>query len=203
MDELDQFKRQWKEDEAFKKVNQSDIKGMLQKSSTSIVKWIFIICCLELSIGIILSIILPYEKEEFLIFEILTWVYEILSAGAVLYFAYIFYTLLNNIKNTQNTKSLMENILAVRKNANHYIKFNLWCVHYTIVLSIIHKITMEVYETHNWLMAFLIFILGIFLYIVFGYIFIKIIKGYYYLIYGLLLKKLNTNYEELTRLEQE
>ncbi|MEN5432863.1 hypothetical protein ABE545_04385 [Sphingobacterium faecium] len=203
MNELDQFKKQWKENENFMKLNQSEIKAILHKSSTSIVKWIFIICCLELLLGITLSFILPSEKEEFLAFELLNWTYEIISYIAIFYFIYIFFKLLKKIKNTNNTKSLMEAILAVRKNADHYIKFNLWCINYVIIISLLHNIVAEFYESHSWSMVLFILILGSILSFTFGYVFIKLAKGYYHLIYGKLLKKLNHNYEELTRLEEE
>lgn len=203
MDELDQLKKQWLKNTNFTKFNQTEIKAILHKSSTSIVKWIFIICCLELLLGITLSIVLPSEKEEFIAFEVLNWAYEIVSYFAIFYFIYIFFKLLKRIKNTNNTKLLMEDILAVRKNADYYIKFNLWCIIYVIIISLIHKIVVEFYESHSWSMVLFVLILGSILSFIFGYIFIKLVKGYYHLIYGKLLKKLNDNFEELTHLEEE
>ena len=44
MDELELLKKDWKNNNAqFKQVSENEIYGMLHKSSSSIVKWIFII----------------------------------------------------------------------------------------------------------------------------------------------------------------
>ena len=49
MDELELLKKDWKNNnEQFKQVSENEIYGMLQKSSSSIVKWIFIISILEI-----------------------------------------------------------------------------------------------------------------------------------------------------------
>ena len=49
MDELELLKKDWKNNNAqFKQVSENEIYGMLHKSSSSIVKWIFIISILEI-----------------------------------------------------------------------------------------------------------------------------------------------------------
>ena len=59
MNELDLLKTHWQKDQEYIRFKKEDIIGMLHKSSSSIVKWIFIICCLELLLGIALNIVFP------------------------------------------------------------------------------------------------------------------------------------------------
>ena len=48
MDELELLKKDWKKNDGqFKQVSENEIYGMLHKSSSSIVKWIFIISIVE------------------------------------------------------------------------------------------------------------------------------------------------------------
>lgn len=203
MDELDQLKKQWKEDQHFDKVDQSTIKTMLHKSSTSIVKWIFIICCIEFIIGLIIPFILPSEKETISIFRFLEWFYSFVVFISCIYFIEKFYKLHRKIKSTNNIKSLLLDILKVRKNAEEYIKFNINCFIYVIIISIIRLIIDEYITTHSWNKVIFVTILGSIISLIFGYIIIKLIKVYYKMLYGILLKKLDKNYEELTRLEED
>ena len=56
MDELELLKKDWKNNnEQFKQVSENEIYGMLQKSSSSIVKWIFIISIFEIILWTILG----------------------------------------------------------------------------------------------------------------------------------------------------
>ena len=49
MDELELLKKDWKKNDGqFKQISENEIYGMLHKSSSSIVKWIFIISILEI-----------------------------------------------------------------------------------------------------------------------------------------------------------
>ena len=203
MDELDLLKKHWNQHQEFPKINKDGIRQMLHKSSSSIVKWIFIVCCLELCLFIGLTIFLPTEKERFEIFQVIDLLFEICSYGIVLYFLWTFYKHMNEIKSTQNTKALIENILQVRKSAEKYIQLNLMLMNLVIGTALLSVLYEKWYDQAQANMTFyssiiiLIIVLG-----VFAWLLNKLIKGYYHLIYGLLLKKLNKNYEELIKLEE-
>lgn len=52
MEELDFLKSHWQKKESFPQIEANEIRNMLHKSSSSIVKWIFIISILEFVFGI-------------------------------------------------------------------------------------------------------------------------------------------------------
>ncbi|MFZ4862350.1 hypothetical protein ACL9RF_09200 [Sphingobacterium sp. Mn56C] len=208
MDGLDLLKKHWNKDQDFPKVNGDEIHTMLRKSSSSIVKWIFIICCLELIIGLSLSFSIPVEKEKFFAFAVLGYVYDLVFYVVVLYFMFKFFINLRKINNTQNTKSLMESILDVRKNADRYIQFNLWCIYLTILITFVHVLVDEIYLKYHddavkdWSYIILLIFIFTALFSLFAVVLVLVIKFYYRMVYGFFLKKLNNNYEELTKLER-
>lgn len=203
MNELDLLKKHWDKDNNFPKVNKKELGNMLHKSSTSIVKWIFIICCLELMLGVVLFAVFPSEQPEYLVLNVLDWIYDLIFYIIIFCFIYRFYTLYVSIKNTSSVRGLMENVVAVRDNADRYIRFNLLYINITFIILYIYLL-IEEYMEHSFsgkLIFYSIFaaiLVGIFV-----FIFRKIVKLYYRLVYGILLKKLNRNYENLISMENE
>jgi len=213
MNELDLLKTHWQKDQEYIKFKKEDILRMLHKSSSSIVKWIFIICCLELLLGIVLNIVFPTKYHENIFLKIKEVFINIISYGIPLYFIYMFFTLFKRIKSLNNTKLLLENIAAVRKNAELYIRYNLLFFTFLIIIQSIEKLIenngkyfgddIPTYGGTYW--GVLLF--GLVTAIIFSSLTILlarfIYKLYYKIIYGFLLKKLNKNYEELVALEAE
>lgn len=207
MDELDFLKQHWQKDQDFPKVNQEEIRNMLHKSSSSLVKWIFIISLIELFLGILVNVIVfIYDKnaEELpLGMDILTGIIDVGSYIIILYFIYAFFNSYRKIKNTNNTKELLSNILVTRKTVANYIKFNIYLIIVGIGLSAMSLIWEEdvLHKSvgHN-IMFITILVIVLFL---FGWLSIAIVKMVYKLIYIRLVKKLEKNYEELERLEKE
>lgn len=204
MDELDQFKKQWKENENFTKLNQSEITAILHRSSTSIVKWIFIISLIELSLGIILSLLLPTSNRDKSPFShFLDYASESFFYCAIAYFIYKFFKSYTSISSTNSTKKLLNSILETRKHVGNYIKFNIYFIMYSFFVGFVELTIRKINLESQWganlllIMAFAICITIV------AYLFILIVKFYYKIVYRRLLKKLNNNYEELTRLEQE
>lgn len=111
MDGLDLLKKHWNTDKQFPQIDSSEIHIMLHRSSSSIVRWIFFICCLEFTLWLALSLFLPVEKENLLFFQITDGIYNIVFYACIFYFIFQFYTLLVQIKSTNNTRKLMESIL--------------------------------------------------------------------------------------------
>lgn len=207
MDELDFLKQHWKKDQDFPKVNQEEIRNMLHKSSSSLVKWIFIISLIELFLGILVNVaVFIYDKNAEALplgMDILTGIIDVGSYIVILYFIYAFFNSYRKIKNTNNTKELLSNILVTRKTVGYYIKFNIYLIIVGIGLSAMSLIWEEdvLHKTvgHN-IMFITMLVIVLFL---FGWLSIAIVKMVYKFIYIRLVKKLEKNYEELERLENE
>jgi len=202
MNELDLLKMHWQKDDDYIKFKKEDIISMVHKSSTSIVKWIFIICCIELLLGLSLGFINGNEESKPIFLKIIFIIADIVFYVVTMYFIYRFYLLLKQITNYSDTRYLLRTIIDVRENADKYIKFNILCFFITFIMSCISTIYLKYSEQQSWGEQ-------IFYGIAFGIIMTlvwllcrKIIKLYYKLVYGILLKKLNKNYEELIELDK-
>ena len=204
MDELELLKKDWnKKGNNYPKLTYDEIYKMILKKSSSIVKWIFIISLLEFSLGILLLLINPeFESEAMVPTWIDTMTYFMLPV--IIYFIYRFYKNYKNISVTDNIKTLINNILSTRKIVKYYIIFNLvfagiasmstFFVGYAEVSGVTFS---ELNASANFgelsililtALAVTIFILGL-------------IYGIYYLLYGILLKRLKKNYKELKKME--
>ena len=127
----------------------------------------------------------------------------------LIYFFVIFYKNYKEISNTDSTKSLMQKILKTRKTVKHYVIFNLVFLFISsIVGSTIElsnnpdlKLTILQFENTNDLYIFYAIVIGITLITI--VILSAILLGFYYLVYGILLKRLKQNYKELEAIEVE
>lgn len=207
MDELDFLKQHWQKDQGFPKVNKEEIRNMLHKSSSSLVKWIFIISIIELFLGVLLNVFVflsdtDPEKMPYPL-ELLTNFIDVVSYIIILYFIYSFFNSYRKIKNTNNTKELLSNILLTRKTVTYYIRFNIYMILVGLGITALRMIWEEdVFHKsvgHN--ILFFTF-LGIVIFLI-GWAMIAFVKWIYKLIYIRLVKKLEKNYEELERLERE
>lgn len=212
MEELDLLKRDWNKKDNFPNVSEDRIYGMLHKNSSSNVKWIFIISILELSLGIVLSIGLSFTKFDEENIDFLKKIhiynyYEVFMAimyAVVLYFIVRFYLMYKKVSTTDNIKQLMTNILKTRKTVQHYILFNLvaFAIGFITLASYSLKISLDKtaiqgageIPTSIYIVSFLVLLLitGI---LTGGFWLI------YRLIYGILLKKLKKNFEELKKID--
>lgn len=212
MDELEILKKDWKNKEhSFNQITEKEIYGMLHKRSSSIVKWIFIISVCEFLFWIVASLLMRnnekinkfYDYDKFHVMTIL----EFVNYGILIYFIIKFYKNYRKINTTQPIKSLIKNVLNTRKTVQTYIKI---IIVYTILTTIIMffvqfnfdpeiaKIYHEVEKSGN---ETLFVVLSLLLTLVFIGIFSLFVWLFYRLIYGILLKRLYHNYEELKKLE--
>ena len=210
MDELELLKKDWdKQKPEYKKLSATDIYPMLQKKSSSIVKTLFYISVAELLFWIVVSIIPyftsdSYKKRFDSIYTNETFfsVLNILTYGIVLLFIYLLFKSHKAISVTDNAKKLMESILKTRKIIKYYVLYNLIIAGISIVAGTLVAInqnpelanTVSHFNHHQKLMGCAI-VLGI------ATAFVLIIWLFYRLLYGLLLKRLNRNYNELKKLE--
>jgi len=212
MDELDILKKDWqKDDSRYPKLSYDEIYTMILKKSSSIVKWIFIISILEFVFWTIISFALKdadfNKKFESYNAQNIMIPFMILGYLILAYFFYKFFMNYRTISVTDNAKRLMENILKTRRTVRHYVAFNLvyLVVSAFLVLSIEFKrdpdmvATIDKAAANGELLKFYaVTILATTLVLA---VCIGLFLVFYYLIYGLLLKRLNTNYKELKKLE--
>ena len=209
--DLSNYKKAWKnqpEDE--NKISALEIYKMTQSKSNSIVKWIFIIGLLEFVFWFVINYIGTKngDLESFEKLNIINYidVFDYFNYLVSAVFLILFYRNFSLISTTDSTKKLMKNILLVRKTVKFYVYYNLI---YAIVFFIIFNIL--IFKTPNGINIIsgidnfnqedmmTNFILAEIAAIA---ILILILWLFYYLLYGILLKKLTKNYKELTRLNE-
>lgn len=212
MDELERLKQDWKnQDATYPKLTYNEIYKMILKKSSSIVKWIFIISLLEFAFWTLISFafkdsdsILRFEEYNA---ENILIPMTILGYIILIYFFYQFFKNYKNISATDNAKKLMENILKTRRTVKQYVGFNLIYLFIStfVALGILFKkdenfseiidkasANGELFKLYATTILATLFALAIA---------IGLILVFYYLIYGILLKRLNNNYTELKKLE--
>ena len=212
MDELELLKKDWqKEDKNYPKLSYNEIYKMILKKSSSIVKWIFIISILEFVFWVGISFLLKYtgyaddmanvgSNTAFIIMSVISYI-------ILAYFFYRFYMNYRTINTTDNATRLMENILKTRRTVKQYVGFNLIAMVVSVGVllpyfmnqdpetqTIIEQATAngELFKFY----AGIIIVTLLMLAVVIG-----VLLLFYWLIYGILLKRLNKNYRELKKLE--
>ena len=211
--DLANYKKVWKnQPEEKNKISALEIYKMTQSKSNSIVKWIFIIGLLEFVfwfainyLGTKNGALEPYEKLNLINFiDNFNYFHYVV----VVLFLILFYRNFSLISTVDDTKTLMKNILLVRKTVKWYVYYNLInAVVFSIILNILIFNTPDGInilsgidnESFNQEHMMSIFIIA---QIVVIAIMILILWLFYYLLYGILLKKLNKNYKELTKLNE-
>lgn len=212
MDELELLKKDWKkEDKVYPKLSYNEIYSMVLKKSSSIVKWIFIISILEFVFWLFISFGLKAsgfnleleEMESNVGFIIIS----IFSYAVLAYFFYRFYINYKTINTTDNAKVLMENILKTRRTVKQYVFFNLlvliigvtYMTPYAIKSDENSRALLEAAQANGEVLKYYA---GIAIITLIGLIIaISLLLLFYWLIYGVLLKRLNRNYFELKKLE--
>ncbi len=211
MKELDLLKKDWnKKETEFPKLSYNDIYKIIHKKSSSIVKWIFIICIAELLFWTVLNLVIPesyldiYAKFHLKKFLLIT---QVLHYVILFVFIFLFYKNFKNICVKDTTNDLMKNIIKTRKTVNYYVYYNI--ILYAII-SIVFNITMfsqpdilfEVMspkdvdvDSNTFINVLLIVQIATF-FIICGLLWL-----YYRIIYGILLKRLKKNYKELESLD--
>ena len=214
MDELELLKKDWDTSKQnYPNLNKEEIYKLISKRSSSIVKWIFIISILEFSLWTILSFFAEGTTEfqqnirandhRFIYYTIIGVSYII-----ILVFMYLFYKNYRSISVTENTKVLMEQILKTRKTVKYYVIYNLAMMCLSIPLAVIMELSSPesqtlIYEIQGdgdkgiYVFYLVVAVLSLIVMAVVTAFFL----GFYYLIYGLLLKRLKKNHKELKKLE--
>jgi len=212
-DELELLKKDWQKKEFnVPKLSYEDIHKMIWKKSSSIVRWILIISILEFSVPHLLYL-LPSMRKGMEIYEkigVSKYLFglSVLTYVVAIYFIFQFYKRFKEISVLDNSKDLMRKIIKTRKTVKYYVIFSLSMIMVTIIMMVI-----GVYLNDNIALAFpelkdsleniskeklkvtIMLSIGIF-----GVVLTLCMGGIYFLLYGLLLRKLKKNYNELKHL---
>jgi len=203
MEELDILKKNWNK-ETHPKVSADAIYEMILKKSSSAVKWIFIICLIELSIGLISGVFSSGSYEGV---NLPFWIEPIVTYSSILIaliYSYKFYKNYKTINTTSSVKSLLTNIIKTRRTVKQYVLLNLSLMAVLVIfvlgftlttpIGVSNEIAFQISSTKDY------FILGFIILFVTAFI-IGVCLLVYFLLYGLLMRKLNKNYKELKQLD--
>jgi hypothetical protein len=205
MEELDLLKRDWKKKEnSFQQISELDIYKMVHKQSSSIVKLILILSVLEVLLWSVISIF--YNSDDYLIkmdSDYLIKYLQILNLvnyAVIAIFIYLFYKNYISISTTTSTKKLMKAILKTRNTVQIYVWYNLVMIAIGMIIgmALAFKTNPEIEHMLDNDKVFYIAIAFciVALIIVFGLFWL-----FYRLVYGMLLRKLLTNYKELKKID--
>jgi hypothetical protein len=215
MDELELLKKDWqKREQDLPKLSYDEIYQMIWKKSSSVVRWIFYISIIEFLLPHLLYLLpsfregMNYDFSEQLGISNTLLVLTILQYSVAIYFIVQFYRRYREISVLDNARNLMSGILRTRRTVKHYVIFAL-----SMVLIFFGVFIVGMYlddnlaETLNlhpenantspeqlkWIVIGVMAIAGV--------LFTALMAGIYFLLYGLLTRRLFRNYKELKRIE--
>lgn len=211
MDELELLKKDWQENQKFPKLSKQEIYALLHKKSSSIVKWIFILSLIEFGFWTVLALFMKdtEAQQRFDSYEMDHIMIPFMVIGYLIlgYFFVTFYKNYKKISSTDSVKLLMKNILNTRKTVKQYVLFNLVFIYISLVIGVwiemdknpdFQLITSKFTETNEYLVMYGIVALLTLLMMV---ALTGILLGFYYLVYGILPKRLKKNYKVLKEIE--
>jgi len=214
MDQLEVLKKKWQTTEQkFPRLTSQDIYPMLLKRSSSMVKWIFIISVAELAFWIGLTFLVPESSKQINQALGLADTYQWLSyigyaVSAV--FIILFYFNYRRIQVTDSIRNLMRNILKTRRTVQYFVYINIigsaLLMVWTNIYYYNHRDSLyDIFSTFDENYAAIPkeqFITVFFTsQLIAGVLLILILILFYWLIYGLLLRRLKRNYRELKKIE--
>ena len=214
MDELELLKKDWDTSKQnYPNLNKEEIYKLISKRSSSIVKWIFIISVLEFSLWTILSFSLDssniaIEKIQSYDYGFIYYLFVGISYIVLFGFMYLFYKNYRNISVTENTKMLMERILKTRKIVKQYVIYNITVMYLGIILGVIMELSsnsetqilISDIKSEGENVIYIFYLIVAVLSLIAMALITILFLGFYYLIYGLLLKRLKINYKELKKI---
>jgi len=203
MDLLDNYKKAWEnQPEEITRISASEIYKMTQAKSSSIVKWIFVIGLLEFAFMILSTFVFDISNDEKILVEMEIYEFvqisQYLTIPVLFYFLFLFYKNYKNISSIDNTKKLMTKIKKTRRTVRNYVIFNLLYIVYLaaiITFGMVMTPQGNLENTPGWIIVLIMMLVTIIMLFLFW--------GFYQLLYGILLNKLNRNYIELAKLDQE
>lgn len=208
MEGLDLLKKDWqRNDQQYVQYSDNELYSMIHKKSSSIVRWILIISILEVALWTFVGLFSNDDylnKAEYSGLTSYFTAFTFFNYAVVLVFMILFYRNYVSISATASTRNLMAAILKTRKTVKIYVGYNLVMIALTLVLGFViafnyNPATIELGQRLNNDGRLLAMTIGL-LVLCIG-ICIAIFWSFYKLLYGILLKRLLTNYKELQKME--
>lgn len=202
MNELDLLKKDWKKDKTnFQQVTENDIYKMIHTKSSSIVKWILIISIIEFTLLNGVSFLVNVDEYNvFLTLHPYLNIVEKLNYFIIIGFIFLFYKNYQTISTLDSSKKLIKDILKTKRIVNFYIYWNVIISSVFAAYGVIDGFTDSFSKVDS-----KIVLNSTKFYIIFGFSMVLIIGFiliFYHLLYGILLKKLKTNYSELKKIDE-
>lgn len=203
MDELDILKKDWKRQEKnLPHVESNEIKHMMHKKSTTIVKWIFIISIAEFLFWIGIESLSFFDNSFQLIKDLgLGTFYRaslVVNYTMIFVFIALFFRNYKKISTEDSIKKLLKNIIITRKTVKAYVWFNIIFFSISFLVTsylIIDKMSSdEPLEVKLFAIGFTLVTLVIVL---------ILIILFYRLLYGILTRRLTKNYKILKKIESD
>lgn len=215
MDELELLKKDWQQrEEHLPRLSYEEIYKMIWKKSSSLVRWIFYISIIEFTLPHLLYLIPSVREQGNFEFArrlgIEGWMIAItvVQYSVALYFIYQFYKRYREISVLDDAGELMQRIFRTRKTVKHYVIFCLGMVLLIFTLFIIGMAlddnlitTLELQGQAREMDPHRLKLIVIGVVAVLGILFTAFMGLIYFLLYGLLTRKLKRNYRELQRME--
>ena len=201
MDLLENYKKAWNnQPEDINKVSSLEIYKMAHSKSSSIVKWIFIIGIIEFivlnSMYFFIDLEEAQKEYEKLGLENFVFYSQIAAYVILFYFLWMFYQNYKKISSIDSTKILMKKILKTRKTVRNYVLFNLGYMAMVMLVVTTATINLSFDEINTKQLLLIIISTLIATLLILGLLWL-----FYQLLYGFLLRKLNRNYKELAKLD--
>ena len=204
MEELDKLKKNWNAT-IHPKVSTDSIYKMILKKSSSAVKWIFIISMIELILGLTSGVLLLTNSENEL--NLPSWLETTVTIAGILIpviYSYKFFKNYQTINTTSSVKELLNNIIKTRKTVKQFVLINLSLIAIMIIFASYYTLTTPM-GVNNEIAYPLITIKDYLVLALVILIFTTIVIGaclfIYFLLYGILMRKLNKNHNELKQLD--
>ena len=132
---------------------------------------------------------------------------SLISYGVIIFFIILFFKNYRAINTTDNVKQLMQNILKTRKTVKYYVWYNLGMTAISMIIVFIFQflydpsINKMIDNVSSNVDTKTFYCIMIVIYTIVITIFIGLIWLFYRLLYGILMKKLQKNYDELKKID--
>ncbi|MBC2840179.1 hypothetical protein [Robiginitalea sp. SC105] len=214
MDELDLLKKDWqRREQEMPRLTFEQIHRMIWKKSSSVVRWIFYISIIEFIAPHLLYLIpsfrsgMNYDVAGSLGIKVPLIILTVLQYAVALYFILQFYKRYREISVLDSAGNLMNRIIRTRKTVKNYVVFclSMILVFFAVFIGgmVFSQDLMEALQLHpqgevdperlKWVVVGIMAVAGV--------VFTAVMGGIYFLLYGLLTRKLHQNYKDLRRME--
>lgn len=218
--DLDNFKKTWQEQDILPKYDSTEIEAMLNKSSKNYVKYILWISIAEFLVILCMNFYYAFLgndrnslmsilsrlgiKNTTSLEDNFTHLYFYLKLVSLLmtaFFVVKFFRNYRKINIESNLKKLILQIINFKKTLNFFILANiLLIILFTVVLLVVTLTVLSQQNIHLNSPTLIRFLVGT---IVMMGISVVLIWVYYRLVYGIILKRLGKNLEELQRIDEQ